>query len=398
MSTTQTIDTRLLSRSAIDAVQRPIREASGMPNAAYTSAEFFSAERDVLFANSWACVGFASDIPERGYAQPLSLMGLPLVALRDRKGVLRVFHNVCSHRGHKLVNEPCKTQGMVRCPYHSWTYGLDGSLRGTPHIAGTGEHELDGFDKSAHGLKPLRSAQWMDMIFVNLSGDAPEFAEHIAPLAARWAQFWGDDGLDQLRRVNMGGSLQVEVGANWKLAVENYLESYHLPWVHPALNSYSRLEDHYNITLDDRFAGQGSTAYLLADVAGTSLPRFPAWPQDRLKHAEYIAVYPNVLLGVQVDHAFAMIVEPVAPDHSVEHLQLYYVGDESCGDEYAAARTATLESWRTVFSEDISAVEGMQAGRSSPGFGGGVFSPVMDAPTHHFHQWTAEQLQVAVAG
>ncbi|MFT5810469.1 MAG: choline monooxygenase, partial [Rubritalea sp.] len=101
----------------------------------------------------------------------------------------------------------------------------------------------------------------------------------------------------------------------------------------------------------------------------------------------------NVLLGIQADHAFVMIIEPVSPNKSIEHLRLFYVGVEALNDDLAASRNATLESWRVVFSEDIDAVEGMQRGRSSPGYKGGVFSPVMDNPTHHFHQWVAHKLK-----
>jgi choline monooxygenase len=283
-------------------------------------------------------------------------------------------------------------QGLLRCPYHSWTYALDGQLRGTPHIGGFGIHEIEGFDRAEHGLKPVRSAVWLDLIFVNLSGDAISFEEHITPLIKRWESFCGPDGFKLLRRVNMGGSLELEIQANWKLAVENYCESYHLPWVHPALNTYSRLEDHYHIFGEDLFSGQGSTAYNLADVAGTRLPKFPAWPQDKLRHAEYLSLYPNVLLGLQADHFFAMILEPVTSARTREHLQIYYVGDKAQNDAFAAARTATLDSWRVVFAEDVGVVEGMQRGRASPGFKGGVFSPVMDAPTHHFHRWVANRL------
>jgi len=102
-----------------------------------------------------------------------------------------------------------------------------------------------------------------------------------------------------------------------------------------------------------------------------------------------------VLLGIQADHTFAMIVEPTACNKSIEHLRLYYVGDEAVDDNHAASRNATLESWRVVFLEDVDAVEGMQNGRRSPGYAGGVFSPMMDNPTHHFHQWVARKLKTA---
>ena len=379
----------------LETVLQPIEKASGLPNRAYTSDEFLAHERDHVLGKSWAGLWFASDLPKKGYVKPVDFMGLPLVILRDKQDRIRVFHNVCSHRGMILVHEEMSVQGALRCRYHSWSYDLAGNLKGTPHLGGIGRQKADGFRHCKHGLKPVRSAVWMDVIFVNLSGDAPAFEDHIRPLTAQWEKFLGNSGLDRIRCAADGRGLQIEVACNWKLAVENYCESYHLPWIHPGLNTYSRLEDHYHIIYGDHFSGQGSNAYRLYDQAGTALPRFPEWPRERLEQAEYVSFYPNVLLGIQADHAFVMIVEPLACDRSREHLRLYYVGDEALGDEHAASRNATLESWRMVFNEDIDAVEGMQRGRLSPGFGGGVFSPVMDNPTHHFHQWVARKLEAA---
>ena len=102
-----------------------------------------------------------------------------------------------------------------------------------------------------------------------------------------------------------------------------------------------------------------------------------------------------MLLGIQADHAFAMIIEPVAANRSVERLRLFYVENAATDDSYASSRDATLKSWRVIFGEDVDAVEGMQKGRASPGYQGGVFSPVMDNPTHHFHQWVARKFKAA---
>jgi len=293
----------------------------------------------------------------------------------------------------KLVEEAGEVQGVIRCPYHSWTYDLNGGLRGTPHVGGIDQHKDERFACEKHGLKAIRSAIWMDMVFINLSGDAQPLEDMLAPLTTRWAQFLGEDGMSLLRRRPGHDATTLDINCNWKLAVENYCEAYHLPWVHPSLNSYSRLEDHYNIIFDQHFAGQGSYAYNLSDVAGTHLPKFPAWPLDRLRNAEYVAFFPNVLLGIQADHAFAMQLEPVSPGRTIEHLRLFYVGDDAAGsDEFSACREAILESWKVVFAEDISSVEGMQKGRHSPGYKGGAFSPEMDIPTHFFHQWAARQL------
>ncbi len=376
-------------------VLQPIEQATGLPNQAYVDEAFLAHERDTVFARSWAGLWFASDLPKPGYVKPIEFMGLPLVILRNKQDQIRVFHNVCSHRGMILVHEEMEVQGALRCKYHSWSYSLDGELKGTPHLGGIGEHRAPGFEHCQHGLKPVRSIVWMDVIFINLSGDAPDFDDYIRPLTQKWDAYLGTTGLDRMRSAVNGKGMLIEVNSNWKLAVENYCESYHLPWIHPGLNTYSRLEDHYHIMYGDNFGGQGSLAYRLFDQAGSPLPRFPEWPEDKLEQAEYVSFYPNVLLGIQADHTFTMIIEPVACDRSREHLRLYYVGDEAVGDEHAASRNAILESWRVVFSEDIDAVEGMQRGRRSPGYGGGVFSPAMDNPTHHFHQWVARKLSAA---
>ena len=376
----------------LETVLNPIHQATGLSNAFYTEQRYFELERDQVMGKTWACVGFASDMATNSSVKPIDFMGLPLLLIRNREGLVQVFHNVCSHRGMKLVEQAGEIQGVIRCPYHSWTYDLNGSLRGTPHVGGIDKHKDERFACEKHGLKAIRSTIWMDMVFINLSGDAQPLETMLAPLTARWTQFLGEDGMSRLTRRAGEDETTLDIQCNWKLAVENYCEAYHLPWVHPSLNSYSRLEDHYNILFDEHFAGQGSYAYNLSDVAGTHLPTFPSWPQDRLRNAEYVAFFPNVLLGIQADHAFAMQLEPVGPGRTIEHLRLFYVGEDAMGEQYADCRKAILESWKVVFAEDISSVEGMQKGRYSPGYTGGAFSPEMDIPTHFFHQWAARQL------
>jgi choline monooxygenase len=384
-----------IARERLRRVLRPIGEAAGLPNEAYVDADYFKYERDLVVARTWAGLAFADSIPDRAYARPLDFMGLPLLITRDRGGVLRVFHNVCSHRGMKLVAEPGEVPGILNCRYHCWGYALNGDLKSTPHIGGVNRHAADGFDPAAHGLKAVRSAEFMGIIFINLSGDAPAFEHHIAPLVARVGALLGARGWSELAPGATHARLVIEVRCNWKLAVENYCEAYHLPWVHPALNDYSRLEDHYCFTDAQDFAGQGSLAYRLSEVAGTALPRLAGWPAERMHVAEYPALYPNVLLGFQADHAFAIIVTPLASDATREDVRLYYVGEGATHDAYAGCRAATQAAWDVVFREDVFAVEGMQQGRASPSYQGGVFSPVMDQPTHHFHRWVAGKLTAA---
>ncbi len=376
-------------KDRLGAVMAETGKAKALPNLCYTDPGFQAFERERLFEAGWACIGFGKDVPNPGDVVPRSLLGLPLILLRDQKRELRVFHNVCSHRGLELVSKPCHLNGPIRCPYHSWAYDFEGRLRATPFIGGPHSNECPGFDKSQHGLKPVRVAVWFDLVFVNIGGTAQDFADYIKPLATRWSMF--DGAL--IRHGGEDASATFDVHCNWKLAVENYCEAYHLPWVHPALNTYSKLEHHFNIVEADSFAGQGTEIYnpSLTDT-GKSLPEFPALPARFRGGAEYAALFPNVLLGVHQDHFMAIRIEPVGVDRSLEHLELYYVGDTALSDEFREIRQANLRAWKLVFAEDVGAVEAMQRGRASPAFDGGVLSPIMDVPTHCFHKWAAKRL------
>ncbi len=375
--------------AALDRVMRPIEEASGLPNEAYVSDEFAEWEQDVLLARSWACIGTGRRVPEAGDAMPLEFAGLPLIMVRGRDDEVRVFHNVCSHRGMLLMEKPARTRGTIRCPYHSWTYDLDGSLRATPMIGGTDSNTCPGFDKAKHGLKPVRSATWFDAVFVNLSGDAEPFESFIAPVAKRWKDFESAP----LHHEAIDSSFTLDVACNWKLAVENFCEAYHLPWIHPGLNSYSRLEDHYQIAEEvDGYAGQGSTAYRPQLVEnGNGLPVMPGLPARWHGTAEYVALFPTALFGVHADHCFVGTIMPMSPGRTVEHVDLYYFDDEALGDGCAELRQANTALWKGIFLEDRFVVEGMQRGRASPAFRGGVLSPALEHTTHSFYRWAGKR-------
>ncbi len=367
-------------------VTRPIAEANGLPNAFYTDADVFEAEKRVLFAPTWACIGFAKDVAGPGDTRPVEFLGQPLLVVRDKAGAVRVFQNVCRHRGMILVSEPTTLRSTIRCPYHSWCYNFNGSLRTTPHVGGPGKNLHDSIDRDRLGLIEVRSHIFMDMIFVNLDGKAPAFETHAAGVIARWGEFAD-------RPLYHGGeaaSFTLEVKCNWKLAVENYCESYHLPWIHPGLNSYSRLEDHYNICAPQHFSGQGTTVYNpQIDGSGRSFSSFEGLGEKWAAGAEYLTLYPNVLLGVHKDHTFAIMLDPQGHDRTIECIEIYYASEEMRGDDWRGMREKHAAMWKEVFVEDVFVVEGMQRGRSASLFDGGRFSPVMDEATHCFHDWVA---------
>ncbi|WP_050930002.1 aromatic ring-hydroxylating oxygenase subunit alpha [Aestuariivita boseongensis] len=366
-------------------VRRPIADANGLSNAHYIDPAVFEEEKHAVLGANWAGLSVAAAVPEPGDAIPMEFLGQPLLLIRDRAGQVRVFLNICRHRGMILVEKPGKIEGAIRCPYHSWCYSSDGRLVSTPHVGGPGYNTHEGIDRSTLGLVEVRSHIWRDVVFINLSGTAAPFEEAMANVIARWAEF------DKpLYHGGAESAFQLEVNCNWKLAVENYCESYHLPWVHPGLNSYSRLEDHYHIEEPGRFSGQGTLVYRqLQGEDGAVFPDFDGLSDKWDTAAEYIAAFPNVLFGVHRDHAYAIILVPEGLDRTVEHVHIYYATPDT--DEALRAKNAQL--WKGVFVEDVFVVEGMQRGRHADGFDGGRFSPAMDGPTHLFHDWVAGQIE-----
>ncbi|WP_209507067.1 MULTISPECIES: aromatic ring-hydroxylating dioxygenase subunit alpha [unclassified Ruegeria] len=377
----------------LSSVLTPVNTAKGLPNEHYIDPAVFAEERDaVLFAN-WSGIGFGKDIPEAGDAYPIDFLGVPLLMVRDRDGQIGVFQNTCRHRGMILVDKPQKIRGAIRCPYHSWCYGLNGELRTAPHVGGPGQNTHEDMDFAELGLIRIRSYVWRDVVFVNVSGDAPEFEDVHGELMERWKEF------DQpMYHGGAGASVYLELNSNWKLAVENYCESYHLPWVHPGLNSYSRLEDHYNINELGKYSGQGTYVYRQFEGHdGEKLDDFENLSEQWNDGAEYIVVYPNTLLGVQRDHGFAFLIDPITHERSNERIELYYAKKPEDTPEHEALRAKNAQLWKTVFEEDVFVVEGMQKGRHGVKFDGGRFSPAMDGPTHCFHHWVATQIEKARA-
>jgi choline monooxygenase len=385
---------RIVDLDKVEAAKNSIDRANGLPNECYINDDYFKIEREIVFFNNWVVIGVSSSVPEVGDAKPFNLMGIPLLILRDKKNKIRVFHNVCSHRGMILVNEECKLKNTIRCPYHSWSYNFNGELIATPHIGGMNIHEAEGFIKSKSNLKEVSTHVWMDLIFINIHKNKKNFEECIHPLEQQWSKFISKEDQKLIRHAKDFGYFNMEVQSNWKLAIENYCESYHLPWVHPELNRVSNLKDHYHIKdISETFSGQGSNKYSQQFDGNKKLSTFPNWPNDLYQNSEYVSLFPNVMLGIHVDHFYAFWLEPLSNNITREHFEMYYVGDESASsNEYKEIRKKNFAFWQEVMNEDVGAIEGMQKGRSSPVYNGGNFSPIMDTPTLMFHKWVATNL------
>ena len=370
---------------AIATLDNSTADAVGLPAMAYTSEDFLDRERRTVFTNHWVCVGIGSDLPNFGDLVPVEVAGMPIMLVRDRTGIIRAFHNICSHRGLQLVTQPCQQQKLIRCPYHSWSYALDGELKSTPHFGGYWQDTYEGFDRASKNLQSIKCEQWLDLIFINLVGNAPPLEDYLQPVIERWSDY-------DLSLLSHGRDLSFEFDANWKLAVENFSESYHLPWVHPQLNNCSRMEDHFGFEVGENHVGQGSKLYRIGAMGDLTLPVFPNLPESRETVAEYISVFPNLMLGIHPDYFLALTVNPLSPTRSVERMSFYFIGDGATDVEYEALRQIPIDLWKITNEEDLETIERLQKGRKSPAFDGGCFSPALETTVHQFQRLIAKAI------
>ena len=370
------------------ALEKPTGEAGGLPAAAYWSADFLALENERLFARNWICIGLAEDVPAPGSLHPVMAAGKALILARDLAGELRVFHNFCRHRGMRLVDAARADAKAIICPYHAWSYGLDGALLKTPHVAGIDRHDRAALPRTLPGLAPVRHAVWGPLVFADLSGAAAPFAEHMGPLMRRWAAY----DFAMLRR---GATLHYEIACNWKLVIENFIDLYHVPYVHPSLNGYCAMKDHYLVHDNDVFMGQGLNAYAPEDGAVGALPAFPGAPPGAASFMDAFGVFPNLCMTLFHDNLRVIVVEPDGPTRTRERVEVFFVGRGATDPALAEARAVLVERFGAFNAEDIGVVEKLQRSHESSAFDGGHFTPVLDGAVHRFHRLVASAVDVS---
>jgi choline monooxygenase len=372
----------ILTAEVMDRLNRPTGEAGGLPSAAYTSPSFLARENERLFARRWICVGLIEDVPAPGAIRPVTVAGKSLILLRDLKGQVRLFHNYCRHRGMRLVDAPRERMRGIVCPYHAWSYTLDGQLLRTPHVAGINRHDRAELSRDIPGLAPVRSAVWGPLVFANLSGAAPAFEDYIRPLAVRWAAY----DLSVLRR---GESIHYEIAGNWKLAIENFIDTYHVPIVHPGLNSYCDMKDHYLVCDNEVYLGQGLTNYVPEDDAAGVLPPFPGLSQDDSRIMEAFGIFPNLCMTMFHDNLRVILVEPDGPHRCTERVEVFLVGEAATDPALAETRETLVDRFRVFNAEDIGVIEGLQHAFETTAWDGGHFTPYLDGPVHQYQRLIA---------
>lgn len=380
--------TGFLSVDVLRAINQPVADAYGLPRQAYTDPAFLDLERQHVFDASWVFVGAAESMPDPGDVTPMDLIGRPVLLTRQRDGSIKAFHNVCRHRGVVLVETPQKQRPVMTCPYHAWAYGLDGTLLKTPHFSGDGNHSTGSIGRECLDLKAIRCEVWNGLVFVNLSGTAETLAEHMAPIAQRYPEH--DFSMMRLGRV-----MELELNANWKLPIENFIEGYHLPWTHPFLNSISSMANHYSV-VEEPIAGQGSHLYERDKAGHEQMPMFPGLSPYWQTRAEYPSLLPNMLMGVHADHISVFGVYPLGPELCVERIYFFYAGEAALAPEMKGYRDIIETNFEGINAEDIGVVHAMQRGRSSPGYVDPRFSAAQEACVHSFEKRIANAVAAGI--
>jgi Rieske 2Fe-2S family protein len=344
-----------------DAV-RPFGESSMLPALAYTAPEVLAWERRHLFAGTWSCTGRLDELPaQRG----ITVGDVPVLLIRDGNTVT-AFANTCRHRGHELLPDGgSSAASVIVCPYHAWSYTVDGSLRAAPRF-----RDVPGFSPAEHGLVPLPVAVWHGWVFVNATADAAPFPTHLGALPALVDPYAPE-------QLTLAARRDYQVRANWKVLVENYHECYHCPHIHPELCAVSPPNSGDNYDLPGAWIGGAmdlrpgaETMSLDGRSAGTFLPGV-----DR-RRVLYLALFPDLLLSLHPDYVMTHRLRPLAPDTTRVECSWYVPGGGS-GADWAE------EFWHRTNQQDWAACESVQRGLSSPHFRPGPFAPNEDA----VHQW-----------
>jgi glycine betaine catabolism A len=352
---------------------RPFGQSRMLPRDAYVSPRVFAFEQQRFFAGSWTCVGREGDLEGSGAQRAVRVGGAGALLARGVDGRVRAFANTCRHRGHELLGVGEQTtRRTVQCPYHAWTYDLDGSLRAAP---GFRDHQQ--FQPAEHGLVELPLESWHGFLFVNGSGDAPPFAEHVGALDDLVAPY-------QPERLVPLASHSYDLACNWKVILENYHECYHCPLIHPELCQVSPPASGDNFELDGAWVGgtmdlKDHAATMSLDGHSDGVP-IPGLDGERLRTVAYLGLFPNLLLSLHPDYVMTHLVEPLGPDLS--HVVCTWYFPPEAASQPSFDPSYAVEFWDRTNRQDWAACESVQRGMASPHFQPGPLAPAEDAVYH----------------
>ena len=338
---------------AVDAAKE-LERASALPARYYFGDDMLAMERRSVFARSWQLVAHRSQLAEPGDHVVEKIGEVPVIAIRGQDGVLRAFPNVCRHRAGPLALCNGKGARALHCKYHGWTYTLEGQLRSAPEMQAAAD-----FDVSDIRLPPLRVHEWQRLVFVTLGEDVPPFDEVYGGIVERIAPI-DLSAMRYLRRDSY------DIDCNWKVYIDNFLEGYHLPHVHPGL---SKVLDYraYDTELFPWYSLQSSPLRDGGEFYGEG-------------EAFYYHVYPNVMLNIMPGRLQTNRILPLGPGRCRVEFDYYYAQDDKAMARIAADQAFSDE----VQIEDVTICEAVQKGLASGFYEAGRLCPKRESGVWHF--------------
>jgi glycine betaine catabolism A len=359
-----------VDQAALAASLAPFGQSTMLPRTAYVDPAVFAWEQRHFFGGGWMCVGRSDQIPGPGDQRAESVGEGSVLLVRGDDGALRAFANTCRHRGHELL--PCggaAQQKVIICPYHSWTYTLDGGLR-----AAAGFKNQPGFAAQQWGLAQLPVTEWHGLVFVDNSAAAPPLAESLGTLEGIIAPY-------ELQRLVVAGQHDYETTANWKILTENYHECYHCPTIHPELCKVSPPKSGVNYSAPGIWVGgwmdlRDGMATMSLDGASHGVP-LRGLDEKGLRIVIYVAIFPNLLVSLHPDYVMVHRLVPLAADRTRIECTWAFAPESLARPGFDPAYA--IEFWDITNWQDWHACESVQRGLSSPHATPGPLSPDEDA-------------------
>ncbi len=381
--------TLTLRERDVELVRKPVEWASSLPREAYISDEWYNRELDEIFGKAWIWVGTVASVKNEGDFFTTKIGNDPLAVVRASDGELHGMINVCRHRGARVVNGEGNMKSFV-CPYHNWTYGLDGGLRGTPGLDWSDMQGIEGFDSKKFGLHQVRVAAWKGLIFVNFDDDAEPLEDYLGEFGAVLERF-------NLEKLSSAKTIQFDLKVNWKIFGDNMCEEYHIPYLHRdtlykgveerVVKAHGNSVGFYDI-LEEPPKENPETA-----VSSSQAPLIEGMTAEDRRHLWFFYLFPGSLLFLT---PYMLVVFNLIPTGlaSCSVLLDYFFPDPSkLSEEFKNKNYGLVE--RILFVEDIPVQETVQSGLLSKRglrLGDGRFSPKFEAGLHHFHNWLLDRL------
>ena len=351
--------------------------AATLPAAFYTDDTYYRREMERLFGRMWIVAGRTEEVARPGQFVLREVLGESVVITSNAAGAVNAFYNVCRHRGTKLCTEAAGTfAGSIQCPYHAWTYDLDGRLIGAPHM-----EEVPHFRKADYPLHRVHAEVWDGHIFINLDPAARPLREQLADLPSRFAAW-------RMQDLRLGHRIVYDVKANWKLIIQNYNECLHCPNLHPALNKLSHYLSGENVPLQATYMGGRMDLRPGVDTLSMdgSCPRafLPGLSSEDVRRVYYYAIFPNMLLSLHPDYMLVHTLWPQSADRTINVCEWHFHPTELARPDFDPSDAVAF--WDMTNRQDWHVCELSQAGISSRAYTPGPYSNREDL-LYAFDRW-----------